>query len=124
MGFEPREALCAALPAGAAPTDDAAQRRPHEHVAEKVSTDHNALRADEYCPGSGPANGHLQLSIFRKDGAGSPASHLSIPGQIAAKGSSRSPEDLRFEGSRLDTFFTDAFGSSTTAGCRAEVANR
>ncbi len=83
---------------------------------------YESLRSQEYCPSEGD-RGRLHLSVFRKDGAASPASHLSIPGQIAARGSSRSSEDLRFERSPLDRFMTEAFEGRAGTGCRAEIVN-
>ena len=83
---------------------------------------YESLRSAEYCPPAGD-RGRLQLSIFRPDGAASPASHLSIPGQIAARGSSRSAEDLRFDRSPLDRFFTEAFEGRAGTGCTAAIAN-
>jgi hypothetical protein len=81
-----------------------------------------SMRDADYCP-SGDDRGHLQLDMFRADGAGSPASHLSIPGQIAAVGNTKDPADLSFVGSRLDRFVTGAFDGSLAPGCRAEVLN-
>lgn len=83
---------------------------------------YDSLRDTSYCEG-GRARAHLQLSLFRRDGAGSPATHLSIPGQIAAVGDTKDPADLRFSGSRLDRFMTGAFDRTLEAGCRAEVVN-
>jgi hypothetical protein len=82
----------------------------------------DALSADAYCPASGD-EGYLRLSLFRPDGAASPATHLSIPGQIAAKGSSTSAADLSFVGSPLERFFTEAMAGTLGVGCRAEVMN-
>jgi hypothetical protein len=81
-----------------------------------------SMRDADYCP-TGEDRGHLQLALFRADGAGSPASHLSIPGQIAAVGNTKDPADLSFVGSRLDRFITGAFDGSLPPGCRAEVLN-
>lgn len=83
---------------------------------------YDSLRGAEYCPPEGD-RGQLQLTIFRKDGAASPASHLSVPGQIAARGSSRDAKDLRFDGSPLDEFFTSSFDGTARPGCRADVLN-
>ncbi len=103
-------------PDGAAPGDLPA-------AADCMSTAlYDSLRSAEYCPPEGD-HGRLQLSIFRKDGAASPASHLSIPGQIAARGSSRSADDLRFDGSPLDRFFAESFEGRAGTGCRAAVVN-
>lgn len=75
-----------------------------------------------YCPAGGD-QGHLQLALFRSDGAASPASHMSIPGQIAATGDSKSSSDLRFEGSPLDEFMTGSFAGTLLDGCTAKVLN-
>ncbi len=83
---------------------------------------YESLRDAEYCPAEGD-RGLLRLSIFAKDGAASPASHLSIPGQISAKGSSRDDADLRFDGSPLDRFFTESFQGSARPGCSSAVVN-
>jgi hypothetical protein len=84
---------------------------------------YDALRDDAYCP-SGTEAGHLQLALFAARGAGSPASHLSIPGQIAAVGSGRNDRDLSFTGSPLDRFMTGAFEGRLESGCTAAVLNR
>lgn len=81
-----------------------------------------SMRDAAYCP-DGEERGHLQLSVFRRTGAGSPATHLAIPGQVAAVGDTRVPEDLRFTGSRLDRFMTGAFDATLEPGCVAEVVN-
>ena len=81
-----------------------------------------SMRDDAYCPAAGDV-GHLELAIYRQDGSGSPASHLSIPGQIAATGDSEDTSDLRFDGSPLDEFMTGSFAGTLTAGCTAKVLN-
>ena len=83
---------------------------------------YDGLRDVAYCPASGDA-GYLRLSLFRSDGSASPASHLSIAGQIAATGSSKDPADLRFAGSPLERFFTGAMAGTLGTGCTAEVLN-
>ena len=80
----------------------------------------DSMRDSDYCPATGD-EAHLRLSVFAKDGSASPASHLSIPGQIAAVGTGRNDADLTFEGSRLDEFFTGAFAGSLEPGCTAEL---
>jgi hypothetical protein len=82
----------------------------------------DTLRDEAYCP-TGGDRGYLRLSLFRADGPGSPASHLSIPGQIAAVGSSTSSSDLSFPGSPLDRFMTGAFDGRLEPGCSASVLN-
>lgn len=83
---------------------------------------YDALREDAYCPAGGD-QGHLQLSLFAATGPGSPGTHLSIPGQIAAVGSGRDDRDLSFVGSPLDRFMTGAFDGRLEPGCRAVVLN-
>ena len=83
---------------------------------------YDSLRDDAYCPADGDA-GYLKLSLFARAGAGSPGSHLSIPGQIAAVGSGQSDTDLTFVGSPLDRFMTGAFDRRLEPGCSASVLN-
>lgn len=78
----------------------------------------DGLRDDSYCPPEGD-RGYLRLSVFRPDGKGSPASHLSVAGQIAAA----SPTDLVFEGSELQKFFSGAFDGTLAPGCSAAIVN-
>lgn len=78
--------------------------------------------SDGYCPADGD-RGHLELALFRKAGAASPAGHLEIPGQISAAGSGRSSADLTFTGSPLDRFMNGAFDRTLTPGCSATVLN-
>ena len=73
-----------------------------------------------YCPAAGTA-GSLELVQF-KQGANSPASHLSIPGQMAARNPGKSASDLTFDGSRSERFITSAFEGTTEPGCRSSVA--
>jgi len=80
------------------------------------------MRDRAYCPPSGAA-GHLRQVVYRKDGSGSPGSHLSIPGQVASNGPSTSAADLSFAGSPLDQFMTGAFGGTLAPGCEAAVRN-
>ncbi len=75
-----------------------------------------------YCPATGD-QGHLELGLFRPDGAASPAGHLTIPGQISAVGSGKSSADLTFTGSPMDKFMTGAFDHTLTGGCQARVLN-
>lgn len=75
-----------------------------------------------YCP-AGSARGHLELALFRPDGAASPAGHLTIPGQISAVGSSKSSSDLTFTGSPMEKFMTGAFDATLPDGCTAAVLN-
>lgn len=83
---------------------------------------YDALRDEAYCPSDGDA-GYLRLATFARRGQASPASHLSIPGQIAAVGSGRNDTDLSFVGSPLDRFMTGAFEGRLEPGCSAAVLN-
>ncbi|MBS1839014.1 MAG: hypothetical protein JST64_15070 [Actinobacteria bacterium] len=78
--------------------------------------------SDGYCP-AGASRGHLELALFRKAGAASPAGHLQIPGQISAAGSGKSSADLTFTGSPLDRFMSGAFDRTLAPGCNARVLN-
>ena len=80
---------------------------------------YDSLRDGGYCPSSADAAGHLKLSLYAPRGSSSPASHLSIPGQIAA----RSSDDLDFDGSPLEKFISGALEGSLEPGCNAEVLN-
>ena len=78
-----------------------------------------------YCPKSG-MQGHLELQAVRKveiSGIASAASHLSLPGEISARGISEDPADLVFTGSPLQKFISSAFTHTTTPGCSASVIN-
>ncbi len=83
---------------------------------------YDAMRSSDYCPAGGD-RGYLRLSLFAQRGAASPASHLSIPGQIAAVGSGQDDTDLSFVGSPLDRFMTAAFEDRLEPGCTASVLN-
>jgi Secretory lipase len=96
--------------------------RPPESADCMSSALYEVMRDRAYCPASGAA-GHLRQIVFRKDGSASPGSHLSIPGQVAAKGASKSAADLSFAGSPLDEFMTGAFGGTLAPGCEAAVRN-
>jgi len=76
---------------------------------------------EEYCPPEG-VRGSMQLRVFRK-GPNSPADHLSVPGQMAARKLDRSSEDLTYEGSPSHAFVEAAFDGSLGEGCSAEVLN-
>ena len=75
----------------------------------------------EYCPPGG-AQSTLQLRLFRK-GPNSPADHLSIPGQMAARKLDRSSSDLSYEGSPSQQFVESAFAGTLEAGCSASILN-
>lgn len=85
---------------------------------------YDSLKAadDGYCPSTG-TRGHLELALFRPQGAASPASHLSIPGQISAVGTGRTPTELTFTGSPMERFMAGAFDGTLGAGCTARVVN-
>lgn len=98
------------LPAGTVPS-----------VADCMSRALYESMLEEYCPnGSGP--GTLQLQVFNK-GPNSPADHLSIPGQMAARKLDRSSQDLSYLGSPSQRFVEGAFDGTLPSGCSAEVLN-
>jgi acetyl esterase/lipase len=76
---------------------------------------------EEYCPADGD-RAALQLRLFRK-GPNSPAEHLSIPGQMAARELGRSAADLSYEGSPTQQFIESAFAGTVPTGCDALVLN-
>lgn len=90
-------------------------------VADCTSTALYESMEPTYCPASG-GTGSLELIQFRQ-GRNSPASHLSVPGQMAARNPGRSAADLTFDGSRSQQFISAAFDGTTEAGCRTSVAN-
>jgi hypothetical protein len=57
----------------------------------------------------GAHRGHLELDTFRRIDLRSPVTRFSIPGQISAKGRSKSTSDLVFEGSPLEQFMASTF---------------
>ncbi|MDI9928184.1 lipase family protein [Rhodococcus sp. IEGM 1341] len=75
-----------------------------------------------YCDASGPVS-TLHLLAYRKDGSASPASHLSIPGQLSAADLTRDGTRTRFAGSPVQEFMSGAFASSLTPGCVETVVN-
>jgi hypothetical protein len=87
---------------------------------------YDALASAAYCPVGAPARapaGHLELDVVRKVDLRSPGTHLTIPGEISARGLSKSSADLVFDGSPLQQFMTSAFDRSASAGCTARVVN-
>ena len=80
-------------------------------------------------PGSGASSGTvleaglLTLTTVRKDGLGSPASHLSIPGQLSAKDRTLRGKDMVFTGSPVQAFMDGAFTASIPFGCGSTVEN-
>jgi len=77
-----------------------------------------------YRSDSGEApTGYLHMDQYRKIAFQSPADHLSIRGQTAAKGQSKNADDLTFTGSRMQRFVDAAFAGSLTPGCSVEVVN-
>ncbi len=76
-----------------------------------------------YCPDGQPAASSLTLTTVRKDGLGSPASHLSIPGQLSAKNWTLRGKDMVFTGSPVQTFMDGAFAASIPSGCGSSVEN-
>ena len=78
---------------------------------------YDALRT-EYCP-SGGDTGHLTLLIWRQEAGMTTADHSDVTGLIGAA----SVDDLRFQGSPLETFMRGAFAGTLGHGCTAQVAN-
>jgi hypothetical protein len=64
------------------------------------------------------------MDVLRKEAFRSPATHLSLPGQIASASQRKDKSGLRFAGSRLQRFMDGAFDGTLAAGCRAQVVNR
>ena len=83
---------------------------------------YDSLSSAVYCP-AGADQEHLELVTFRKIDFKSPGTHFSLPGQISAKGQSKSAADLVFEGSPLQEFMAAAFDRSAAAGCSTRVMN-
>ena len=83
---------------------------------------YDSLADAEYCP-AGAARGHLELNTVRMVPFTSPATHLSLPGEVTARSLSKDPAELVFAGSPLDTFITAAFDGTTTPGCSLRVLN-
>lgn len=83
---------------------------------------YDSFSSSAYCP-AGDAKGHLELNMMRKNGLQSPGSHFGIPGEISAKGLTKSASDLVFEGSPLQKFMTAAFDKTTTDGCTMGIVN-
>jgi len=86
-----------------------------------LSAQYYASMVPKYCPAGGSV-GHLEFNTWQMFKgslvkAGSPATHMAIPGQAADNGSGG------FAGSKLDTFMNNAFAHTLTNGCTAAVAN-
>ena len=77
--------------------------------------------ASQYC-GSYP-DSYLMLDLYRHITVKSPASHLSLPGQMAARGPKWKQNDLVFDGSVWQRFLTDTFEGTLTPGCDVQVVN-
>ena len=75
-----------------------------------------------YCP-DGEERGHLELDLFRPESLRSPASHFSIPGQMAARSQGRSSSDLTFDGSPTQRFMAGAFERNLEPGCSERIMN-
>jgi hypothetical protein len=78
--------------------------------------------ASQYC-GLHP-DSYLMLDLYRHITVKSPASHLSLPGQMAARGPKWTQNDLVFDGSVWQQFFTNTFESTLTPGCDVQVVNK
>ena len=75
-----------------------------------------------YCP-TGDSEYYLRLHLYQKKAVRSPATHLSLPGQMAAKGTGWSKADLSFDGSVWQQYLSAAFDDSLTTGCQLSIAN-
>lgn len=75
-----------------------------------------------FCPDGRPEH-YLKLHLYEKRPVKSPATHLSLPGQMAAQGASWSRADLSFEGSLWQKFLSNAFEANLMPGCDASIAN-
>jgi hypothetical protein len=84
---------------------------------------YESLRDQGYCPDADDPAGHLDYLTVREVPLVSPASHLSLPGELSARTIGRSQADLSFQGSPLERFLTGAFDRSLEPGCRARVLN-
>ena len=82
---------------------------------------YDSLANEIYCPVDSLARGYLELAVFRKQALRSPASHISIPGQTAARSLSKS--DLTFAGSPAERFISKAFADGLPNGCQTRVIN-
>jgi hypothetical protein len=82
----------------------------------------DSLASAAYCPARA-RSGHLVLDTVRKVALQSPGTHFAIPGEISAKGLSKSVADLVFDGLPLQQFMTAAFNRSDKAGCTTRVVN-
>jgi len=78
--------------------------------------------ASQYC-GLNP-DSYLMLDLYRHITVKSPASHLSLPGQMAARGPKWTQNDLVFDGSVWQKFVTNAFEGTLTPGCDVQVINK
>jgi hypothetical protein len=85
---------------------------------------YDSLATAAYCKAGEKPAGHLEMDVLRKEAFRSPATHLSLPGQIASASQRKDKSGLRFAGSRLQRFMDGAFGGTLAAGCRAQVLNR
>ncbi len=83
---------------------------------------YDALHDAAYCPKDGD-RGSLTYLTFRPQPLVSPATHLSLPGQLSARALGKSAEDLSFTGSPLETWVQSAFDGTLRAGCEARVLN-
>ncbi len=75
-----------------------------------------------YCPDGQPEH-YLRLDLYEKRPVRSPATHLSLPGQMAARGTSWSKADLTFDGSAWQKFLLNAFDENLSASCEVLIAN-
>ena len=82
--------------------------------------------AGVYCTDSSEIASHLELVTVNPVGLGgivSPATHFSLPGEISARAITENEDDLVFEGSPLQKFFSAAFEKATSPSCSIDAAN-
>ncbi|MFZ4585866.1 MAG: hypothetical protein ACOYNI_11650 [Acidimicrobiia bacterium] len=84
---------------------------------------YDTMSQKAYCP-NGKNVGYLQYEVYRPIVVQSPASHLSIPGQVSSASQDNAPSGLKYNGSKLQTFMQAAFDGSLQPGCTSQVANR
>ncbi|MFZ4518132.1 MAG: lipase family protein [Microthrixaceae bacterium] len=83
---------------------------------------YDALHDTAYCP-KGENRASLTYLTFRAQTLVSPATHLSLPGQLSARSLGKSAEDLSFTGSPLEQWVQSAFDGTLRSGCEARVLN-
>ena len=80
--------------------------------------------AGAYCSGTDSGN-YLQLDLWRRTDFQDPSGHLDIAGQSASFSQKKTPPaELRFAGSRVEKFISNALDGDLVAGCNASVINK